>query len=105
MVSLGLALGGGAARGWAHMGVLEALDEEGVDIDMIAGTSFGAVVGSTYCFGSHRDLMEIGKEVDHRRMISFFNLNRDTLNLSILLVHCFMAGFLATPHTREYSCK
>ena len=75
MVSLGLALGGGAARGWAHMGVLEALDEEGVDIDMIAGTSFGSVVGSTYCFGSHRDLLEIGKEVDHRRMISFFNLN------------------------------
>ncbi len=75
MASLGLALGGGAARGWAHLGILEALDEEGVDIDMIAGTSFGAVVGSTYCFGAHRDLLEIGKEVDYRRILSFFNLN------------------------------
>ncbi len=75
MDSLGLALGGGAARGWAHMGVLEALDEEGVDIHMVAGTSFGAVVGSTYCFGSHRDLLEIGKEVDLGRMLSFFNLS------------------------------
>lgn len=75
MTGLGLALGGGAARGWAHMGVLEALDEEGVDIHMLAGTSFGAVVGSTYCFGSHRELLEIGKEVDLGRMLSFFNLS------------------------------
>lgn len=42
---ISLALGGGAARGWAHIGVLRALDEAGIEIDMIAGTSIGALVG------------------------------------------------------------
>lgn len=45
---VGLALGGGAARGLAHIGVLEVLEEEGIPIDMIAGTSMGAVVGAVY---------------------------------------------------------
>ena len=46
---IALALGGGAARGWAHIGVLRALDEAGVKVGMIAGTSIGAAarVGRT----------------------------------------------------------
>ena len=42
---IGLALGGGAARGWAHIGALEVLIEAGFAPDVIAGTSIGAVVG------------------------------------------------------------
>ena len=42
---LALALGGGAARGWAHIGVLRALDEAGIEVGMVAGTSIGALVG------------------------------------------------------------
>lgn len=42
---VGLALGGGAARGWAHIGVLNALDELDVRPDIVAGTSIGALVG------------------------------------------------------------
>ncbi|MEQ8967250.1 MAG: patatin-like phospholipase family protein [Azospirillaceae bacterium] len=45
---LGLALGGGVARGWAHIGVLRALAEAGIEPDVIAGTSIGAVVGGCY---------------------------------------------------------
>ena len=45
---IGLALGSGAARGLAHIGVLEVLEKEGIPIDMIAGTSTGAVVGALY---------------------------------------------------------
>ncbi len=45
---VGLALSGGAARGIAHIGVLVALEKEGIPIDLIAGTSAGAVVGSLY---------------------------------------------------------
>ena len=41
---IGLALGSGAARGWAHLGVLKALSETGIDPDVIAGTSVGALV-------------------------------------------------------------
>jgi NTE family protein len=45
---VGLALSGGAARGLAHVGVLEVLQKEGIPIDMIAGTSAGAIVGAIY---------------------------------------------------------
>ena len=45
---VGLALGGGAARGLAHIGVMEVLDKEGIPIDMIAGTSVGAIIGGYY---------------------------------------------------------
>jgi NTE family protein len=45
---VGLALGGGAARGLAHIGVLEILEKEGIPIDMIAGTSMGAIIGGIY---------------------------------------------------------
>jgi NTE family protein len=45
---VGLALGGGAARGLAHIGVLEVLEKEGIPINMIAGTSMGAIIGAFY---------------------------------------------------------
>jgi NTE family protein len=48
---VGIALGGGAARGFAHIGVLEILDKENITVDMIAGTSAGAVVGALYAQG------------------------------------------------------
>ena len=45
---VGLALGSGAARGWAHIGVIHALAEEGIHPDVVAGSSIGAVVGAAY---------------------------------------------------------
>ncbi len=47
---IGLALGGGAARGFAHIGVIKVLEDEGIPIDLITGTSIGAFVGAAYCF-------------------------------------------------------
>lgn len=55
---VGLALGGGGARGLAHLGVLIALDEAGIPISMIAGTSMGAAMGATRAVGA--DLNKIG---------------------------------------------
>lgn len=49
-VKIALALGGGAARGLAHLGVLRVFEEEGLPIQMITGTSFGAMVGGLYAF-------------------------------------------------------
>ncbi len=47
-VRIGLALGAGAARGWSHIGVIKVLQQEGIHIDMIAGTSMGALVGAIF---------------------------------------------------------
>jgi NTE family protein len=48
---IGLALGGGGARGWAHIGVLRALEQAGIKIDLVCGTSVGALVGALYLAG------------------------------------------------------
>ena len=57
---LGIALGGGFARGMSHIGILKVLEEEKIPIDFIAGTSVGAVVGAGYCSGlSAKELEEI----------------------------------------------
>jgi NTE family protein len=56
---IGLALSGGAARGLAHIGVLEVLQKEGVPIDIIAGTSAGAVIGAIYAW--NQDISRIKK--------------------------------------------
>jgi NTE family protein len=58
---VGLALSGGAARGLAHIGVLEVLKKEGIPIDMIAGTSAGAVAGAVYAW--NQDIARMKKEV------------------------------------------
>ena len=55
---VGLALSGGAARGLAHIGVLEVLEEEGVPIDVIAGTSVGATIGALYAQGKDAALIK-----------------------------------------------
>jgi len=49
--AIGLALGGGFARGIAHIGVLKVLEEEGIPVRMVAGTSVGAIMGAAYCSG------------------------------------------------------
>ncbi len=54
-VRIGLALGGGAARGMAHLGVIKALEEKGIFIDMLAGTSAGAMTGTLYASGMDLD--------------------------------------------------
>ncbi|MFB2553271.1 patatin-like phospholipase family protein [Ensifer soli] len=65
---IALALGGGAARGWAHIGVLRALDEEGIAVGMIAGTSIGALVGGCYLAGKLDALEEFARSLTMRRI-------------------------------------
>lgn len=57
-MKIGLALGAGAARGWAHIGIIRALEELGVKIDVVAGCSIGAYVGSAYASGKLDELEE-----------------------------------------------
>ena len=64
-VKIGLALGGGAARGFAHIGVIKALEAQGIVPDIIVGTSAGAVVGALYASGlSGFELQKIALDMD-----------------------------------------
>lgn len=51
-IRIGLALGGGAARGFAHIGVIKALEAQGIHVDVVAGTSAGSLVGALYAVGN-----------------------------------------------------
>jgi NTE family protein len=72
---IALALGGGAARGWAHIGVLRALDEAGIQIDMIAGTSIGALVGGCYLAGKLDELEEFARGLTKRRIFGLLDFH------------------------------
>jgi NTE family protein len=72
---IALALGGGCARGWAHIGVLRALDEAGIEISMIAGTSIGALVGGCYLAGKLDELEEFARGLTRRRIFGLLDLN------------------------------
>ena len=72
---IGLALGGGSARGWAHIGVLRALNAEGIHPDIIAGTSIGAVVGGCYVAGELGALEQFARQLTRRKVLGFLDFN------------------------------
>ena len=75
---VGLVLSGGAARGLAHIGVLKALEEQGVRIDAIAGTSMGAVVGGLYASGYKvEELEKLALGIDWQQALSDAPPRRD----------------------------
>jgi NTE family protein len=68
---IGLALGGGAARGLAHIGVLKVLQEEGIRIYCVAGTSAGSLIGSLFCAGlSWEKIKEMAQDIDWADLVS-----------------------------------
>ena len=72
---VGLALGGGAVRGLAHIGVLEVLEKEGIPIDMIAGTSAGAAIGALYAEGKDISLIkDLAMGMSWRRLAPLVDL-------------------------------
>lgn len=78
-VKVGLALGGGFARGIAHIGVLQALLANQIPVDMIAGTSAGSLVGAMFCAGIDPWLMErIIEQINWRALVRL-RLRRDGL--------------------------
>ena len=69
---IGLALGSGGARGWAHIGVIDALRELHVPIHCVAGTSMGAVVGAVFAAGKVEELHHLALNVDWKHAIYHF---------------------------------
>jgi NTE family protein len=86
---IGIALGGGFARGLAHIGVLKVLEEEGIPVDFIAGTSVGSVIGAAYASGiSAKELEEVAS------LVRFKDFSRWTFSRFGLFSNDKMAIFL-----------
>ncbi len=71
---LGLALGGGAAKGWSHFGVLRVLSEVGLAPDIVAGTSIGALVGGAYAAGYHKELEDWVSSLRWQEVLAMMDL-------------------------------
>ena len=72
--TVALVLGSGASRGWAHIGAIEALEEEGIPIDYISGCSVGAYVGALYASGSLSSLKDFVLSMDGKKVFSYFDV-------------------------------
>jgi len=73
MKKIGLALGGGGARGCAHVGVIKALTEAGIPIDFIAGTSIGSFIGGVYCAGDIKALEEFLLKIEWKDVVKYLD--------------------------------
>lgn len=72
---IGLALGGGSARGWAHIGVIRALQDAGVEPDIVCGTSIGALVGAAYVDGELDQLETWVRSLRLQTVVSFLDFS------------------------------
>jgi len=72
--TVGLVLGCGSSRGWAHIGAIDALEEEHIPIDFIVGCSVGAYVGAIYASGSLKSLKEFVLKMDGKKVFSYFDI-------------------------------
>jgi NTE family protein len=72
---IGVALGGGGARGWAHIGVLRTLMREGFAPEIVAGTSMGAIVGGAYAAGRLDQLEAFARTLDRQKVWRLTDLN------------------------------
>ena len=70
---IGLALGSGSARGWAHIGVIRALQQAGIQPDLVCGASIGAVVGAAYALGELDRFEQWARGLTGRTMFSFMD--------------------------------
>ena len=94
--AIGVALGGGFARGIAHIGVLKVLEQEGIPVRVITGTSVGALIGACYCSGLTPAEME-----DVARNTRFTSFARWTLSRCGFASNDRMIAYL----TRTLKCK
>ena len=76
---IGLALGSGSSRGWAHIGIIKALQRNGIEPDVITGCSIGALVGASYATGKLNQLEAWTRSLTRLDVVRFFEFN-PTLN-------------------------
>jgi len=74
-LKIGIALGAGSARGWSHIGVLQALDAAGIRADVVCGTSIGALVGAVYADDRLADLDRWVTDLTWLKVMGFFDVS------------------------------
>jgi len=87
---IGLALGSGASRGWSHIGVLKALRREGIEPDVICGTSIGAMIGAAYIAGNLDKLENWVLSATQLDVFKFFE------------IHLTQVGFVDTDRFQQF---
>jgi NTE family protein len=105
---IGLALGGGGARGWAHIGVLRALAKDGIEPEVIAGCSIGAFVGAAYAAGDLAKLTEWARALKWQDVVSLLDVSlRGGLIRGQKLVQFFERTFVERDFaqlSRRFAC-
>ncbi len=107
-VSIGLALGGGVARGWCHIGILRTLIRAGFEPDIIAGTSIGAVVGGLYLAGKLDELEAWARSLDAKRVRAMMDISLTSGGLVAgrklaTLLDEYIGGVLVENLTRNFA--
>lgn len=104
-MKIGLCLGGGGPRGYAHLGVIRALNDAGIHIDLINGTSIGAVVGAAYALhGDVGVVNELVKKTTRSVNVKTFNIFRFSLEGRTFL-HEWLTGALCGVATMRRSVQ
>ena len=96
--TLGIALGSGSARGWAHIGVLRALTEAGIAPDFVAGCSMGAMVGAAFAAGRIEQLEAWALSLDWKRVVGLADVGlRGGLIKGDRLLNLYQGQFVQCP--------
>lgn len=103
-LKIGLALSGGGAKGFAHIGVLKVLEEAGIEVDVITGTSMGAVVGGLYAIGYSTDQLEDialntdwNELFDESRPRKYHSIFQEQTNERLILSVPYESGTMSLP--------
>ncbi|MCF7824351.1 MAG: patatin-like phospholipase family protein [Candidatus Marinimicrobia bacterium] len=73
-VKIGLVLGSGSSRGWAHIGVIEALEKHGIEISLLTGVSAGSYIAASYAGGALESVKQFALGMDWKKVLSYLDL-------------------------------
>ncbi len=100
-IKVGLALGSGSSRGWAHIGIVQALSTLGIAPDIVCGCSIGSVVGASYLAGNMSALEQWVCSLNHKELVKFFEFNLSLRGfVDCTRLQSFFAKYLCQENTQ-----
>src|SRR6516165_5077291 len=105
---IGLALGSGSARGWAHIGIIDALIEAGIEPDIVCGTSIGSLVGAAFVTGRLNELRQWAEAAAWREVVGLLDVRLAgggliSSNLIVALLHQFEMKGAIESYPKRYA--